>query len=131
MRRRALLLSGATLALPARAQAWPQRPIKLVVPFPAGSSPDLIARAIAEPLAQALGQPVLIDNRPGAGGNIGTGLVAKAEPDGHTLLLTIQGPLVTAPLLNRRLPYDPQRELRPIGLIATAPTCWWSTQASA
>lgn len=107
--------------VPAWAQAWPVRPIKLVVPFPGGSSPDIIARAIAEPLAQALGQPLVIDNRPGAGGNIGTAAVAKAEPDGYTLLFTIQGPLVTAPLLARKLPYDPVRDLQPIGLVATSP----------
>lgn len=108
-------------AAPAWAQAWPTRPIKLVVPFPGGSSPDIIARAIAEPLAQALGQAIVIDNRPGAGGNIGTAAVAKAEPDGYTLLFTIQGPLVTAPLLARKLPYDPVKHLQPIGLVATSP----------
>lgn len=100
---------------------WPSRPIKLVVPFPAGSSPDLIGRMVAEPLAAALGQPVVIDNRPGAGGNVGTGAVAKAAPDGYTFLFTIQGPLVTAPLLSKRLPYDPARELAPVSLVATSP----------
>jgi tripartite-type tricarboxylate transporter receptor subunit TctC len=113
--------SAATLALPAFAQAWPARPIRLVVPFPPGSSPDLIARLVAEPLSAALGQPVVIDNKPGAGGNVGTGLVAKAEPDGHTLLFTIQGPLVTAPLLSKSLNYDPAKELAPVTLVATSP----------
>ena len=113
--------SAATLALPAFAQAWPTRPIRLVVPFPPGSSPDLIARLVAEPLSGALGQPVVIDNKPGAGGNVGTGLVAKAEPDGHTLLFTIQGPLVTAPLLSKSLNYDPAKELAPVTLVATSP----------
>ena len=125
MQRRLLLCSAAasaaTLAWPALAQAWPSRPIKLVVPFPPGSSPDLIGRLIAEPLAAVLGQPVVIDNKPGAGGNVGTGLVAKAEPDGHTLLFTIQGPLVTAPLLSKALPYDPAKELAPVSLVATSP----------
>lgn len=112
-----LLLAGAGV----RAQAWPARPTKLVVPFPPGSSPDLIARLIAEPLGASLGQNIVIDNKPGAGGNLGTGVVAKAEPDGYTLLFTIQGPLVTAPLLSKSLPYDPAKELAPVTLVATSP----------
>ena len=112
----------ASIAMPASAESgWPSRPIKLVVPFPPGSSPDTIGRLIAEPLAQTLGQPIAVDNRPGAGGNIGTGAVAKAEPDGYTFLFTIQGPLVTAPLLVRNLPYDPVKELAPVTLVATSP----------
>ncbi|MFT3664712.1 Bug family tripartite tricarboxylate transporter substrate binding protein [Piscinibacter sp.] len=125
MHRRHLLrgaaAAAASLALPAFAQAWPSRPIRFVIPFPPGSSPDLIGRLIAEPLGVALGQPVVIDNKPGAGGNVGTGAVAKAEPDGYTLLFTIQGPLVTAPLLSKSLPYDPARELAPVTLVATSP----------
>jgi tripartite-type tricarboxylate transporter receptor subunit TctC len=125
MQRRHLLQSAAAgaacLALPSFAQSWPTRPIKLIVPFPAGSSPDIIARLVAEPLAVALGQPVVVDNKPGAGGNLGTGVVAKAEPDGYTLLFTIQGPLVTAPLLSKGLSYDPAKELAPVTLVATSP----------
>ncbi|WP_416760871.1 Bug family tripartite tricarboxylate transporter substrate binding protein [Roseateles sp. So40a] len=124
VKRRALIAVGALAAAPlvGRAAApWPSRPIRLVVPFPGGSSPDLIARDLAEPLAQALGQAIVIDNKPGAGGNIGTGVVAKAAPDGHTLLFTIQGPLITAPLLAKSLPYDPRRELRAVSLIASSP----------
>ena len=125
MKRRHVLQAAAagvaSLALPSFAQAWPARPIKLVVPFPAGSSPDIIGRLVAEPLAQALGQPIVVDNRPGAGGNVGTGAVAKAEPDGYTFLFTIQGPLVTAPLLSRNLGYDPVKELAPVSLVATSP----------
>jgi tripartite-type tricarboxylate transporter receptor subunit TctC len=114
-------LSASVLSAPASAQAWPSRPIKLVVPFPPGSSPDLIARLIAEPLGHALGQTVIVDNKPGAGGNVGTGAVAKAAPDGYTFLFTIQGPLVTAPLLSKSLGYDPVRELAPVTLVATSP----------
>jgi tripartite-type tricarboxylate transporter receptor subunit TctC len=116
------LAAGATsFAWPAAAQAWPARPIKLVVPFPAGSSPDIIARVIAEPLGAALKQSIVVDNRPGAGGNVGTGAVAHAEPDGYTLLFTIQGPLVTAPLLVKNLGYDPSKDLAPVTLVATSP----------
>ncbi|HJV60504.1 MAG TPA: tripartite tricarboxylate transporter substrate binding protein [Albitalea sp.] len=125
MRRRHLLQASAAqaalLAMPSFAQTWPARPIKLVVPFPPGSSPDIIGRLVAEPLGQALGQPIVVDNRPGAGGNLGTGVVAKAEPDGYTFLFTIQGPLVTAPLLSKRLGYDPVKELAPVSLVATSP----------
>ena len=125
MQRRTLLVTSmaaaAGLALPARAQAWPAHPIKLVVPFPPGSSPDIIARLVAEPLAAALGQPVVVDNKPGAGGNVGTAAVAKAEPDGYTFLFTIQGPLVTAPLLSKSLNYDPFKDLAPVTLVATSP----------
>nr|WP_265633414.1 tripartite tricarboxylate transporter substrate binding protein [Cupriavidus cauae] len=121
----ALAACGGALALPrsllAAGKDWPSRPLRMVVPFPPGSSPDLIARLISDPLAQALGQPVVIENRPGAGGNIGTGQVARAAPDGYTLLFTINGPLVTAPTLSRHLPYDPVRQLAPITLVATSP----------
>jgi tripartite-type tricarboxylate transporter receptor subunit TctC len=113
--------SAASLAVPAFAQAWPARPIRLVVPFPPGTSPDIIARQIAEPLARALGQAIVIDNKPGAGGNLGTAAVAKAAPDGYTFLFTIQGPLVTAPLLSKSLSYDPVKDLTPVSLVATSP----------
>jgi tripartite-type tricarboxylate transporter receptor subunit TctC len=126
MQRRTLLQSAfaaatTSMAAPGFAQAWPSRPIRLVVPFPPGSSPDIIGRLIAEPLGQALGQTVIVDNKPGAGGNIGTAAVAKAEPDGYTFLFTIQGPLVTAPLLSKSLNYDPVKDLTPVTLVATSP----------
>jgi len=117
----AAIAGAGSLALPAFAQGWPSRPIKLVVPFPPGSSPDIIARLVAEPLGQALKETVIVDNRPGAGGNVGTGAVAKAEPDGYTFLFTIQGPLVTAPLLSKNLGYDPAKDLAPVTLVATSP----------
>ena len=120
------LISATGLTLPAvpslvSAQAWPSRTIKLVVPFPPGSSPDFIGRLIAEPLGKALGRAVIVDNRAGAGGNVGTAAVAKAEPDGYTFLFTIQGPLVTAPLLNKSLSYDPMKDLAPVTLVASSP----------
>ncbi len=102
--------------------AWPEKPIQMIVPFPAGSSPDILARAIAEPLAKDLGQPVVIDNKPGAGGNIGTRAASKAKPDGYTMLLTINGPMVTAPALYKKtLGYDPLTDLAPISLVGTSP----------
>lgn len=104
------------------ATAWPSHPVRMVVPYPPGSTPDLIARYVSEKLGSAIGQPVIIDNRVGAGGNIGTGYVARAKPDGYTLLFTINGPLVTAPLLYSRLGYDPVRDFVPVALIATSPS---------
>jgi tripartite-type tricarboxylate transporter receptor subunit TctC len=113
---------GAAAALPAAAQtpsagqAWPQRPVRIVVPFGPGSSPDVAARLIAERLTPKLGQPVMVENRPGAGGNVGTGAVARAAPDGYTLLISTNGPLVNNTVLYRKLPYDPFRELVPVVL---------------
>jgi len=119
----ACLLATLTLLLTPIAQAaWPEKPIHLVVPFPPGSSPDTLARAIAEPLAKVLGQRVVVENKPGAGGNIGTRVVAKAAPDGYTLVYTINGPLVTAPTLYKQtLGYDPVADLTPVALVATSP----------
>ncbi|UBM11283.1 Bug family tripartite tricarboxylate transporter substrate binding protein [Cupriavidus metallidurans] len=120
---KALIATFAAGAVPAVAHAdtWPAKPIRMIVPFPPGSSPDLIARIVTEKLATVLGQPVVVENRPGAGGNIGTGMVAKAAPDGYTLLFTINGPLVTAPSLYRHLSYDPMKQLAPVTLVATSP----------
>lgn len=117
-------LAGAGLvALSAAAHAaWPERPIQMIVPFPAGSSPDILARAVAEPLSADLGQPIVIENKPGAGGNIGTRMATQAKPDGYTVLLTINGPMVTAPTLYKNsLGYDPLKDLTPISLVGTSP----------
>jgi tripartite-type tricarboxylate transporter receptor subunit TctC len=119
-----LALLTAFALPPASAQnTWPnEKPIHLIVPFPAGSSPDILARTLAVPLAQQLGQHIIVENKPGAGGNIGTRFVARAPADGYTLLYTINGPLVTAPTLYKKtLGYDPARDLAPITLVATSP----------
>jgi tripartite-type tricarboxylate transporter receptor subunit TctC len=100
--------------------AWPNRSLRLLVGFPAGSSPDLMARTIAEPLAQALGKPVVVENRPGAGGNIAADMVVRAT-DGHTLGLMINGNLTIARILNPATPYDPLTDLAPVSLLAVAP----------
>jgi tripartite-type tricarboxylate transporter receptor subunit TctC len=113
-------LAAAAQTRVASAQPWPSKPIRLVVGFPGGSSPDLTARALAEPLSKALGVPVIVDNRPGASGNIAADMVAKAT-DGHTLGLMINGNLTIAKLLNTKTPYDPFKDLAPVSLIGTAP----------
>ena len=119
----ALLLLGPVLALPTLAEtapAWPNKPLRILVGFPGGSTPDLTARAIAEPLSKALGQPVIVENKVGAGGNIAADLVAKST-DGHTLGLMINGNMTIAKILNPKVPYDPLKDLAPISLIGTAP----------
>ena len=100
--------------------AWPTRPLRIIVGFPGGSSPDLTARTLAEPLAKALGQPVVIDNKPGASGNIAADLVAKSTDD-HTLGIVINGNLTSAKQLFPKLPYDPATDFAPISLLTTAP----------
>jgi tripartite-type tricarboxylate transporter receptor subunit TctC len=120
----ALTLITAFTLRPASAQnTWPyEKPIHLIVPFPAGTSPDILARTLAAPLAKQLGQNIIVENKPGAGGNIGTRFVARAPADGYTLLYTINGPLVTAPTLYKKtLGYDPVTDLAPITLVATSP----------
>ena len=96
--------------------AWPNKPVRIVVPYGAGSSPDVIARIVAEKLSPRLGQPVLVENRPGAGGNNGTGAVAKSAGDGYTFVISTNGPLVYNTVLYEKLPYDPFTELRPVVL---------------
>jgi tripartite-type tricarboxylate transporter receptor subunit TctC len=119
LRRRALL--GTALAIPAlsqaRAQAWaPNRPVRLVVPFVGGGATDLTARLIAERLSPMLGQPVVVDNRPGAGGNLGADLVAKADPDGHTLLMCTIGTASINQFLYSRMPFRPE-DLAAVALV--------------
>ena len=122
--RRHAILAALALAVSASsvfAQAsWPNKPLKLVVGFPAGSTPDLMARTLAEPLSQALGQPVVVENKVGAGGNIAADQVARATDD-HTLGLMINGNLTIAKILNPATTYDPLKDLQPVSLIAVSP----------
>ena len=111
---------GAAMAQAGATPGWPARPLRIIVGFPPGSSPDLTARTFSEPLARALGQPVVVENKVGAGGNIGADAVAKAR-DGHTIGLFINGNLTIARLINPRLPYDPHRDLAPLSLIGVSP----------
>ena len=117
-----------TMALPTLSQAqgptaWPTKPVRMIVGYPAGSSPDMQARLLVDPLSQALGQPVIVENKPGAGGNIGADLISKAEDD-HTIGVVGNGPLTSAPYLFPKLPYKPLQDLAPVALIGSAPLVW-------
>jgi len=120
--RRAALAVPALL-LPGRAAlaAWPERPVRVVVPFPPGSATDTLTRILSEPLSRALGQPVVVDNRPGANGTLGVEVAARSPADGYTLLLISTSGAAVNPHTMRRLPYDPIRDFAPIGFIADMP----------
>lgn len=113
----ALVLAGGT----ALAQGYPTRPIRLVVPFPPGGGTDIIAREVANKVATSEGWTIVIDNKPGSGGNIGVDAAVKASPDGYTLVLGQTSNLAINPSLYAKLPYDPVKDLAPIGLVASAP----------
>ena len=110
------LLTGAVAA-----QTYPAKPVRVIVPYPAGSTPDIIGRTLAERLQKAFGQPFVVENRSGAGGSIGAEVVAKAPADGHTLLVGGNGPVAINKHLYKGLAYDPERDLAPISLLASAP----------
>ncbi len=117
--RRALLALAATLPMPALAQAFPDRPIRFVIPWPPGGTNDIVGRLVADGMAARLGQPIVIENRGGAGGALGAEVVAKATPDGYTMLLGGSGSLTINQLVRRRLPYDPATAFAPIGMIGS------------
>ena len=124
MRRRTLLALTSlalTLGQPVWAQAWPTHAVRIVVPAPAGSSLDIVARLLADKLKDRWGQPVLVDNKPGAGGMLGVDVAAKAPPDGHTLALGFNGPIAFAPFLYKKMPYDPGRDLAPVVMTTSQP----------
>src|ERR1700742_3391511 len=104
------------------AQTYPNRPIMLVIPFAPGGSTSIVGRVIADKMSQLLGQSIVIDNRPGAGGTVGTRLVAKSDPDGYTILLGYTGTLAIGPSLYKEVGYDPRKDLAPIGMIGSAPS---------
>ena len=116
-------LAAALLAGPAAAQgsAWPTKPVRMIVPFPPGGSTDVVARFVAQGLSERLGQSVIVENRVGAGGNIGTDAVAKAAPDGYTIGLSTSGPLVNNKFLYQDMPFDADKDLAPIALVCEIP----------
>lgn len=118
----ALALGGLALAaLPAAADTWPSKPIRLIVSFPPGNTADLVAREIGPLLSQRLGQPVVVDNRAGAGGIIGVDALAKAAPDGYTLGVSSLSPITILPAVRKKLPYDPVKQIVPVTLAARGP----------
>jgi len=126
IRRSAGTVLAACLALTAAfayaEEPWPSKPVHVIVAFAPGSTPDIVARMVSDKLAERLGKPVIVENKPGAGGNIGTDAVAKASPDGYTLGLTISGPLAANTLLFKKLPYNPQTDIEPVTIVATQPS---------
>jgi tripartite-type tricarboxylate transporter receptor subunit TctC len=122
--RRLLLGAAAPLAAASiirSAIAYPDRPMRMIVPFAAGGNTDILARLVAGPMAERLGRPIVIENRAGAGGSLGAELVARAPADGYTLLFGAGGPLTANPVLQANIPYDVERDFRPIGLVGILP----------
>ena len=117
MRNTLLMATGLVISGAATAQSFPVKPVRIVVPYAAGGPYDDIARTLGQRLTDIWGQPVIVENRGGAGGNIGAEVVAKAAPDGYTMLLGNAGPITVNPTLFKKLPYDPQRDLAPVGMI--------------
>src|SRR5262245_36138501 len=122
--RKSLFIAIAALAAaltPAQAQNYPTRPITLIIPFAPGGSTTIVGRGVADKMGELLGEKIIIDNRPGAGGTVGTRAVAKSEPDGYTLLLGYTGTLAIGPSLYKNVGYDPRKDFAPIGMIGNAP----------
>jgi tripartite-type tricarboxylate transporter receptor subunit TctC len=121
MFRRVLLICGLSLTLPLAAQTWPSKPIRLIVPFPAGGATDILARALSQELGRKLGQSVVVENKPGAGGTIGAQAGAQAAPDGYTLLLTTSSTHSIGPAINPKIPYNVETDFTPIAYVASSP----------
>jgi tripartite-type tricarboxylate transporter receptor subunit TctC len=119
--RSALAVGALVLASPASAQTYPDRSIRVVVPFSAGSASDVVARLVLDKMTAPLGQQFVVENQPGAGGNIGTATIARAEPNGYHLLMSASGPLAVNKTLTKNLSYDPEQAFEPITMLATLP----------
>jgi len=119
------IAAGPALCLSAAAQSWPTKPVKIVVNFPPGGAADQIARAIGVPLGEALGQPVVVENRGGANGNLGGDMVAKSAADGYTLLMSSGGMVSVNPHIYARMPFDPAKDLVPVASAARVLVFWW------
>lgn len=109
------------ISLAASGQSFPSKTVRIVVPYPGGSTPDIVARTLATRLQASLGQPFIVENKPGAGGNIGADAVAKSAPDGHTLLVAVNGPVAVNKYLYKEMPFDPDKDLLPVSLLASSP----------
>jgi len=116
------LAAFALATAPATAQAWPDKTVRIIVPFGAGSTPDVVARLLADNMQKKLGQTFVVENKPGGGGNIGTDVVAKAAPDGSTIGISIGGPLAINKLLFSKLPYDPSKDIAAVTQLITQPS---------
>jgi len=116
-----VLATFAALPVAAVGQTYPAKPVRVVIPYPAGSTPDIVGRTLSGKLQESLGQPFIVENRTGAGGNIGAEAVAKSPADGHTLLIGINGPAAINKFLYKNLAYDSDRDLLPVSLLATSP----------
>ena len=117
-----LLLSLSLLGIAqAHAQSWPAKPVRMIVSFPAGSAPDIICRFVSDPLSRAIGQQIVVDNRPGSGNILAAQAAARAAPDGYTFFCATAATLVSNPHTFKSLPYDPARDFVPVGMIAKGP----------
>jgi len=114
------LFAAHALAVAASASAWPNKPVTFIVPYPPGGGTDVIARIVQEPLSRQLGQPIVIENRGGAGGSLGTAVAARATPDGHTMLFTLSSHSIN-PVIYQKLPFDTERDFRPVSMVASLP----------
>jgi len=117
---RSLVLAAGILPAAAATAAWPENPVTLIVPWAAGGSTDILARMLSEHMSKSLGQPVIVENRSGASGNIGSAMVARAEPDGYTLLITLSSHTIN-PAIYEGLPFDTEKDFAPVSLVASAP----------